>query len=215
MVDYKKLLNDFKNYNIDPATLPDLCLAILQKFGYDGDDDPIAVADKQAFVGTRGSEKAIAIVAATQDDAVKGISTKELAEIKGKYPGKVVLLTNYGVGVAGSSMRNDYPNIKIKKIPTAMSELKEGENLSEARSIGKVNIKKLNKIILDEWTKNNDVAEDEITEKLPTEWWDTWESADSQIRRIIYDQLMSFGWKRLLPLALLNTVITAVVAARG
>ncbi len=33
--------------------------------------------------------------------------------------------------------------------------------------------------------------------------------------RFRYDQLMSFGWKRLLPLALLNTVVTAILAARG
>ncbi len=31
--------------------------------------------------------------------------------------------------------------------------------------------------------------------------------------RFRYDQLMTFGWKRLLPLALLNTIATAVVAA--
>src|SRR5574341_655947 len=30
--------------------------------------------------------------------------------------------------------------------------------------------------------------------------------------RFRYDQLMSFGWKRLLPLALLNTIVTAIVA---
>jgi NADH-quinone oxidoreductase subunit H len=33
--------------------------------------------------------------------------------------------------------------------------------------------------------------------------------------RFRYDQLMSFGWKRLLPLALLNTALTALVAVRG
>ncbi len=31
--------------------------------------------------------------------------------------------------------------------------------------------------------------------------------------RFRYDQLMSFGWKRLLPLALINTAVTAIVAA--
>jgi NADH-quinone oxidoreductase subunit H len=30
--------------------------------------------------------------------------------------------------------------------------------------------------------------------------------------RFRYDQLMTFGWKRLLPLALLNTIVTAIVA---
>lgn len=33
--------------------------------------------------------------------------------------------------------------------------------------------------------------------------------------RFRYDQLMSFGWKRLLPLALLNTAMTAILAVRG
>ncbi len=33
--------------------------------------------------------------------------------------------------------------------------------------------------------------------------------------RFRYDQLMSFGWKRLLPLALLNTAVTAIAAVRG
>ncbi|MBI4736747.1 MAG: NADH-quinone oxidoreductase subunit NuoH [candidate division NC10 bacterium] len=33
--------------------------------------------------------------------------------------------------------------------------------------------------------------------------------------RFRYDQLMGFGWKRLLPLALLNTAVTAIAAVRG
>lgn len=74
-----------------------------------------------------------------------------------------------------------------------ISAVKESEEMNEARSIGKVNIKKLNKIIFDEWTKNHDVEESEIVDKCPVEWWDLWEAADSEIRRIIYDQLASLA----------------------
>ena len=64
------------------------------------------------------------------------------------------------------------------------------EFLNEARSIGKVNVKKLKKIVADEWAKNNDVTVEAIEDLLPEEWYDTWESAHDEIRRLVYDELM-------------------------
>lgn len=125
MVDYEKLLNDFKNYSIDPTTLPDLNLAILDKFGFAGSDDPMDIAGKQAFEGRKGSEKALVIITAVQEEAVKGLGPKELSDIKSKFPGKVTLFTNFGIGVVKSSLESGYPNIKIKKVPSAMSEVNE------------------------------------------------------------------------------------------
>ena len=65
------------------------------------------------------------------------------------------------------------------------------ESVTEARSIGVANKNKLKKIIVDMWKHNHDVSEDEIVDKLPEEWWDTWEMADQEIRRIINDTLMN------------------------
>ena len=62
-------------------------------------------------------------------------------------------------------------------------------NINEMRSIGKKNIDKLKKIMHDMWAKNYNITEDEIIEALPVEWWDTWESADSEIRRLVHDFL--------------------------
>jgi len=79
------------------------------------------------------------------------------------------------------------------KMPTRMpSNLATEDNMhkiNEMRSIGKRNIDKLKKIMHDMWAKNYNVTEDEIIEALPVEWWDTWESADSEIRRLVHDFL--------------------------
>lgn len=62
------------------------------------------------------------------------------------------------------------------------------------RSIGKKRIAKLNTVI-DEFWKNRDksapfyLLEEQIIDALPADWWDTWEMADQEIRRIVYDTL--------------------------
>jgi hypothetical protein len=61
-----------------------------------------------------------------------------------------------------------------------------------ARTIGKVKIRKLKCIVTEMWTKNRNVSEEEIINALPPDWWDTWESADSEIRRIVSDTLFDF-----------------------
>lgn len=57
------------------------------------------------------------------------------------------------------------------------------------RSIGKLNIDKVKKITND-CKARGDTNIESIRDKLPTEMWDTWESANSEIDRIIMDTLM-------------------------
>lgn len=57
------------------------------------------------------------------------------------------------------------------------------------RSIGKVKIRKLKKLTADMWKKNNHVSENEVICNVPFEWFDTWESAWSEIHRIVGDEL--------------------------
>lgn len=61
-----------------------------------------------------------------------------------------------------------------------------------ARTIGKKNVALVKKLTLIEVEKNDKFTgvvniEDSVIEKLPTELWDIWESADAEIRRIIWD----------------------------
>ena len=65
--------------------------------------------------------------------------------------------------------------------------------INEARTIGAANIKKLKQIVLAAWNKDNDIDEETIVDQLPTAWFDTWESAADEIRRLIYDQLMDLA----------------------
>lgn len=69
-----------------------------------------------------------------------------------------------------------------------------------ARTIGKVKIRKLKAIISEEikkatnpfgevnWVK----AETRVRERIPSDWYDTWESAWSEIDRIINDEVMGY-----------------------
>ncbi len=65
------------------------------------------------------------------------------------------------------------------------------------RSIGKIKIRKLNKIIDGVWKDNKNALipmrayqlEESIIAMLPLEWWDTWEMADQEIRRLVSDEL--------------------------
>ena len=61
-----------------------------------------------------------------------------------------------------------------------------------ARTIGKKNIALVKKLTLIEVEKNDKFTgvvniEDSVIEKLPAHLWDIWESADAEIRRIIWD----------------------------
>jgi len=66
----------------------------------------------------------------------------------------------------------------------------------DMRSIGKVKIKKLKIIVIDamaeplvdRWTYP---STEEIMERVPTEWFDLWEGAHSEIYRIISDTRMN------------------------
>ena len=57
------------------------------------------------------------------------------------------------------------------------------------RSIGKVNIRKLKKIVEEEHAKGIASVRERIRERIPSEWYDSWESAYSEIERLIDDML--------------------------
>ena len=64
------------------------------------------------------------------------------------------------------------------------------------RSIGKYNIRLVEKKTLEVANASPtmlDVAQ-VVREKLPSQLWDTWEGADSEITRIIYDKY--YEWQR-------------------
>lgn len=72
------------------------------------------------------------------------------------------------------------------------------------RSIGKVKIRKLKKIIAEEYNVKDlylerrpfSVIRASILDRLPLEWWDTWECADSEIRRVIEDEINRLTYRR-------------------
>jgi len=74
------------------------------------------------------------------------------------------------------------------------------------RSIGKINIKKLKLKVREvvEEEKNNlfgldiqwQFIPDKVKERLPVEWFDLWESAWSEIDRIINDEICQIKYRR-------------------
>jgi hypothetical protein len=73
------------------------------------------------------------------------------------------------------------------------------------RSIGKYNIRKLEKITTEEiekrrmpWGIIESYAglDEAIIDRLPVEWWDIWESADSEIRRLIKDFIFNYKFSK-------------------
>jgi len=63
------------------------------------------------------------------------------------------------------------------------------------RSIGKVNIRKLRKIVEEEHAKGEASVNERIRERIPAEWYDSWESAYSEIERLIDDMLSEIRYK--------------------
>ena len=57
------------------------------------------------------------------------------------------------------------------------------------RSIGKVKIKKLKKVVHEMYEKNHDVTDDQVIAALPNEWFDTWEMAWQEIHMLVHDEL--------------------------
>ena len=57
------------------------------------------------------------------------------------------------------------------------------------RSIGKQRINELKNIIMDAWDDNMRIGTNAIVKKVPVPWWDIWEGAEVEIRRIITDEL--------------------------
>ena len=61
------------------------------------------------------------------------------------------------------------------------------------RSIGKRNITKLKQIVRKEWesgyTQGAAVIRDRVMERIPSGWYDIWESAHAEIDRLVDDEL--------------------------
>jgi hypothetical protein len=62
------------------------------------------------------------------------------------------------------------------------------------RSIGKVKIKKLKRIVAEEFAKDRYISNEYVITKVPTEWFDIWEMAYQEIHRIVYDELMNLTY---------------------
>jgi hypothetical protein len=55
------------------------------------------------------------------------------------------------------------------------------------RSIGKVNIRKLQKIVDEERTGGIPGLQDRVLRRIPDAWYDIWESAYDEIHRLVDD----------------------------
>lgn len=81
---------------------------------------------------------------------------------------------------------------------------KNQEGVMMARTIGRHNISVIRKVVDSEikkrtmpWGEVNYPSDKEVIEKLPEEMWDTWEGADSEIRNLIHDFVMSYSERKL------------------
>jgi len=63
------------------------------------------------------------------------------------------------------------------------------------RSIGKVRIRQLRRIVAEEysaansWETSSQITRDQIEDRIPAEWYETWEGAWSEIQREIGDAI--------------------------
>jgi hypothetical protein len=73
------------------------------------------------------------------------------------------------------------------------------------RSIGKARIKKLQALVKQELARPERLcmgivchldARDEVMKRIPADWYDTWESAHTEIENIVDDVLMEFIYRR-------------------
>ena len=70
------------------------------------------------------------------------------------------------------------------------------------RSIGKRNITKLKQIVIDEMVKGRaeyatpQVIRERIDARIPSEWYDIWESAHDEIERVVSDEVMRVLYAR-------------------
>jgi hypothetical protein len=59
------------------------------------------------------------------------------------------------------------------------------------RSIGKRNISKLKTIVAEEKAKGIPGLRDRVMARIPAEWYDIWESAWSEIQRVVEDEVFA------------------------